>query len=340
MNPNTSLFISLRHQHPVRTYGCITFGRSFSSLSLYAGITLEVSNTTMFEAVIACSRFYASDADISGIGVFSSGSLADLCAQVRGSAYIQAILTLCIATFAASNEFSLSSVRLSIVSSFAINLTLLVARCQRSISPKNMTTGVHLAGVLWTAAIYSIGYRIQKHRFQPRKLLVIGVIICFVLECTVCCTLDHCLGTWNASPPYPCEGAPDYSPPDAWCISVSLVCLLLLPMTFFSCAMIRNFARWLNMRGVCSTFLPVAYISLVALIVTNEVLIRDSKGYDDRYSSETMVWGLGQILAIVLITGQVLEIFIYLRQPCRNSKMNSEHDSGHLPVTLSRYVGL
>jgi hypothetical protein len=100
--------------------------------------------------------------------------------------------------------------------------------------------------------------------------------------------------------------------------------------------MIRTFARWLNMRGVCSTFLPVAYISSVALIVTNEVLIKYSKGYDDRYSSETMVWGLGQIMAISLIIGQVLEIFIYLRQP----KMNSDHDSGHLPVTLSRYVGL
>jgi hypothetical protein len=166
--------------------------------------------------------------------------------------------------------------------------------------------------------------------------VVVGVIFFFILEYIVSCVLGHCSGKWNAEPPYSCDGAPDNSLPISWCITVSVVCLFLLPAVFLICAAFPKFRGWLTVRG---TFLPMASSgSLLALIATNECLIHYGKGYDDGYSSETMVWSLGQIGAMVLIAGQILEIFTYLMKPSEDSKINSGLIISRQCLPISRYV--
>ena len=236
-----------------------------------------------------------------------------------------------IATFAASDHFALVNIRLSLVSSLAINLTLLIARIQQCISPKNMTTGVHLGGILWTAAIYSIVISFRNIHFRPRMLLIIGVLFCLGLEIIVSCILGACLGDWHASPPYPCTGG-EQTPSTYWCVIVGIVSLLLPMILFLTAALrgviVRSKLWWGWTSGIAGG-------SLFALIVINEVLIH-FKGYDKGYSSESMQWGLGQTVVMVSVAGQLLELFSYLQQPRGDSNYNCKFET--VPTTARRVI--
>lgn len=86
---------------------------------------------------------------------------------------------------------------------------------------------------------------------------------------------------------------------------------------------------------ISNIFQPVAFLSLIVLIAANEIIILDRE-YDVQYCYDAIAWGLGQIVAMALVGGQVLEIYTYVFQ---TSQFGIQRMSG-IPVAIGHVHAL
>lgn len=102
---------------------------------------------------------------------------------------------------------------------------------------------------------------------------------------------------------------------------VVVIIALMLPMTFFLYTGLRE-ARWPEIwPGV---YIQIGIGSLIAILFSNEILIQVVQGNDKDYWGESMDWGLGQIIAVFSVAGQLFELFVYLR----SSHPDESHECG------------
>ena len=189
-----------------------------------------------------------------------------------------------------------------------------------------MATGVHLSISLWTVGMYSIVLRYRYYQFRPSRLLIAGTTLCFVLEVVVGFFLGGVFSHWQANPPYECpDGRSEVDWPEPWYIAVGVIVFFVFPWGSIISAWVPIWRKSPLLWWRCSlVFISTSWITS---IVQNEVVMRTNHGYDKEFAEQVMEWGMGQIVAILFVTGQILEIFKYLRTGAYRSETQNCHSN-------------
>lgn len=211
---------------------------------------------------------------------------------------------------AQSNEFATGSAKVSLLSSFAIYLTSFIARLQTRLSGRNMGTGLTPGFVLLISGSYAIAIRYRYHDAKYSKLWWVGHLL-FIAFAIVVGIVAAVMINWGRSPPE-CEGRQEVISVQKPSAIISIVLSSILPtlcLLFAIAPRLRNKPLlwwWLS--------LLLVIISLAGLIITNELVIHFDVGIDAKYRDELGEWGIGQIMAMVLVSGQISELVSYCRE--------------------------
>jgi hypothetical protein len=177
-----------------------------------------------------------------------------------------------------------------------------------------METGQHLGLSLWIAGFYAFVIRARYHGLKYQWPLVVGIVGCFTLELAV----GIFFGTMFDSPsPQPPPGPPPPGPPpepctpSAWIGVMGVLCTILIPLVSI---VVGAFPR-LDKRPklLWRWSVGAAMIWLLSSIIFNEFMVVTNA----QFAFEASRWGFGQYMALLMVVGQILDIFNHLREPCR-----------------------
>jgi len=264
-----------------------------------------------------CDTYFSLNSDVAGTGVFTFVSICKLTAPVcrSGSLYLQFIFCVLIALSVKNKpgdsdfrNLVNNTTKFTFSSSFAISLTILIARIRNVISSANMIIGVDLSLALWTAGMYAITMTLRTlgstiGGFKPllkSKLNIAGIIVCSILV----------FASWIWGEILPDPGAGEI----ALCNQYETSGVRLLPggpivialkvvfsiLAIIVAAVPRRYWKgedWLKWTSFFIVVFDLAAIIAMIELISNMVF---------EFKGENL--GLGQIMAICLEIAQIWEI--------------------------------
>jgi hypothetical protein len=253
-------------------------------------------------------------------------------------------MVICVALFCKKQKLVWRLTKVSFLTSFALNLTLLIARVQGHISPKNMAVATHLGFGLWATGMYAIAisYRHGERNCKISRLGIIAIAFCAALEIIV--IVFHSIEQrWNYLPPENCGNMGEVIGPEGWYFKLALSAgaLSLVSVIVASLPASERFLPWLTLpwlkRGTAASMI----VSLIILFVFNEVSMNSNVGVDKQFVSEANQWGLGQVMMAILTVFQVIETVIAWRRiPAIPRAQDQEMQTISQPGTYTLAVGL
>lgn len=214
--------------------------------------------------------------------------------------------------FADDNDRCYTAIKNTLVSSFAISLTLLVARLRDVISSATMVVGVNLSLSLWTAGMYALA--IGHHPFKTWSAALVVYISCITF-CSGVVLVAWILGEilpdfgngdiklcnqFNTSGLRLSPGGPIVT---ALKVALSILAIICALLTRWE----RNRGLERNKRELMWKWLSVVLvvIDLLAFITIVEII----SNIVFKFKVEDL--GLGQIMAMILVVGELMEIVIH-----------------------------
>lgn len=202
-----------------------------------------------------------------------------------------------------------NAVKNTFVSSFAISLTLLVARLRDVISSANMVVGVDLSLSLWTAGMYALAIRIRYHevKITPTHGTGRGWFAAYIAGISICSCLVLAGWIWGEILPDLGNGDTklcnqDYTTGLRLSPGGSIVTAMKVGLSILAiiCALLPKWKRKPELWKWLSVVLVL--IDLIALITMIEII----SNIVFRFKVEDL--GLGQIIALCLLVDELFEI--------------------------------
>jgi hypothetical protein len=175
-----------------------------------------------------------------------------------------------------------------------------------------MSTGNHLGLSLCLAGIYALAIRIRYYKLEYSWPLVIGLMGSLTMEMAA----GILFGTMYDSPPPnppnpPPPGCPPCSAPSPtiWEGIIGVLCTILIPLMAIIAGALPPPTN--RPKILWRTSLAAVIIWLISSTVFNEFMVFANS----QFAEEAGAWGLGQYLAVLMVVGQTLDSFNYLREP-------------------------
>jgi hypothetical protein len=215
------------------------------------------------------------------------------------------IITVAVAAITSDSELLWGTTRICFYSNFALNTTLVIARIRGQISPKNMDTATHLGLCLWFAGMYAIAFWCGK---LDRKWPWITVgTVCSTLQ--ILAIVFHHLSQWNYSPPEGCGTVKDIVPSETWNWIVGLTGSAVAIVSI--CAAVPTIRHRVSSQRIKHGTALIGVLGLIMILIMNEIGIIKPESFDKQFSVEAGEFGLGQIMAIVLVGVQVMGLVMH-----------------------------
>ena len=157
--------------------------------------------------------------------------------------------------------------------------------------------------------------RVRYHGAVSSRYLLAGCFVCFAFAGIVgliAIFLPH----WNTFPQV-CNGFVEFTGKLERDTIVWISFSAILPQLALVCAILPRMKHHPQLWWRISVVL--ALIGLVGLILFNEMGLRYTS-INAQFINQASEWGIGQVMAMILMAGQFLEIFKYIRE-----KPNSTH---------------
>ena len=230
--------------------------------------------------------------------------------------FIQILICVLLTIFAAEDDIVRISSENSLLTSFAINITVLIARIQTHVSPRNAASGLILGIGLTGAGTYGLAIRYRypqsphdnKLSIYRRVTLIIIWVVSFTTGALSTVLMFWILRRWRFSPPHPCNGNPEIPLPEPKAAIPLLFLFVVWVLALLFALIPRKKMIWRILSVVCIC------IWLIGVCVQSEVWLRLFPGYDPQFLSQASQWSLGQIITIILALQQILEIARYYQE--------------------------
>lgn len=154
--------------------------------------------------------------------------------------------------------------------------------------------------------MYALAIRYRYRGARYSKVLLAGCLVLAALGLVIGIIVSFLIN-WRTAPPE-CDREETKNRLQPYSLATLTFCLVVPPLAVLFAALPPRKKRpqtwWL-------WSLILVSISLGGLLVQNELGIRFAVGIDARFGEEAGEWGIGHIMSMILVSGQISELLSY-----------------------------